>query len=302
VSEATAGGGLPVGAGQLVVVSTPIGNLGDLSPRAAATLSGADIVCCEDTRHTGTMLKRLGIPRQRLLSLHAHNEAERLPQVLDELADGRVVALVSDAGTPAISDPGERLVAAVVEAGFRVSVVPGPSAVLAAIVMSGMGLGRWRFEGFVPRKGGERRGRLADIASAPCPSVVYESPPRLLGTLRDLAEACGPDRRVAVCREMTKIHEEVRRSTLADAAAHFAETAARGELVVVVDGAGEAARSAPQARQEELSAAVEGLVGSGQSRRDAVRQVAAELGVRKSVVYDAALGGLRSPGAGLGDR
>jgi 16S rRNA (cytidine1402-2'-O)-methyltransferase len=288
--------------GQLVVVSTPIGNLGDLSPRAAATLSGADIVCCEDTRHTGVMLKRLGISTQRLLSLHAHNEAERLPRVLDELAAGRTVALVSDAGTPAISDPGERLVAAAADAGYRVSVVPGPSAVLAAVVMSGMGLGRWRFEGFLPRRGGERRARLADIASSPCPSVCYESPRRLLATLRDLAEACGADRRVAVCREMTKIHEEVRRSTLADAAAHFGETAPRGEIVIVVDGVDEGAVSVPVASPDELSAAVEVLVGGGSSRRDAVREVAAALGIRRSVVYEAAIGLLRSPGAGPGDR
>jgi 16S rRNA (cytidine1402-2'-O)-methyltransferase len=288
--------------GQLVVVSTPIGNLGDLSPRAAATLSGADIVCCEDTRHTGAMLKRLGVPTQRLLSLHAHNEAERLPRLLDELAAGRTVALVSDAGTPAISDPGERIVAAAAEAGFRVSVVPGPSAVLAAVVMSGMGLGRWRYEGFLPRKGGGRRDRLADIAASPCPSVCYESPQRLLATLRDLAAACGADRRVAVCREMTKMHEEVRRSTLADAAVHFGERAPRGEIVIVVDGAHEGAVPVPVPTADDLSAAVEVLVGGGSSRRDAVRDVAAALGIRRSVVYEAATGPLRSPGTGPGDR
>ena len=129
------------------------------------------------------MLKRLGIPTKRLLSLHGHNEAERLPMLIEELSGGRTVALVSDAGTPAVSDPGERLVAAAAEAGLRVSAVPGPSAVLAALVVSGMALGRWRFEGFLPRKGAERRARLADIASSPCPSVCYESPQRLAATL-----------------------------------------------------------------------------------------------------------------------
>jgi 16S rRNA (cytidine1402-2'-O)-methyltransferase len=303
VSEPPVGGTTPGASGQLVVVSTPIGNLGDLSPRAATVLSSADIVCCEDTRHTGVMLKRLGITYRRLLSLHAHNEAERTARVLDELELGRTVALVSDAGTPAVSDPGERLVSAAAEAGFRVSVAPGPSAVLAAIVVSGMGLGRWRFEGFLPRKGGDRRARLADIAAAPCPSVCYESPQRVLATLRDLIEACGPDRQVAVCREMTKIHEEVRRSTLADAAAHFAVTAPRGEFVLVVAGAGEdAATASPAASAEELSAAVEVLVGRGQSRRDAVRDVAAGFGIKRSIVYEAAVGSARSPGSGRDDR
>jgi 16S rRNA (cytidine1402-2'-O)-methyltransferase len=299
VSEPAFDGALPEASGQLVVVSTPIGNLGDLSPRAASVLSSADIVCCEDTRHTGMMLKRLGIAARRLLSLHAHNEAERTSAVLEELALGRTVALVSDAGTPAISDPGERLVAAAAEAGFRVSVVPGPSAVLAAIVVSGMGLGRWRFEGFLPRKGSDRRARLADIAAAPCPSVCYESPQRLLATLRDLTDVCGADRRVAVCREMTKIHEEIRRSTLAEAEAYFAATAPRGELVLVVDGA---ARSLapPAISADELSAAVERLVGEGQSRRDAVRDVAAALGVKRSVVYGAAISSPSPAGSGAG--
>jgi 16S rRNA (cytidine1402-2'-O)-methyltransferase len=295
-------GGLSGTGGQLVVVSTPIGNLGDLSPRAAATLSAADIVCCEDTRHTGMMLKRLGIAAQRLVSLHAHNERDRVSLVLDELAAGRTVALVSDAGTPAISDPGERLVAAVAEAGFNVSVVPGPSAVVAAIVVSGMGLGRWRFEGFLPRKGSERRTRLAEIAISPCPSVCYESPQRLVATLRDVAEACGGDRRVAVCREMTKLHEEVRRSTLAAAEAHFTANAPRGEIVIVVDGTAGGDPSSPAASVEELKAAVESRVESGASKRDAVRDVATELGVRRSLVYEAAVGPGRSPGDGVADR
>ena len=284
-------GGPPEAGGQLVVVSTPIGNLGDLSPRAASVLSAADIVCCEDTRHTGMMLKRLGIATHRLLSLHAHNEAERTLLVLEEITLGRTVALVSDAGTPAVA-----------EAGFRVSVVPGPSAVLAALVMSGMGLGRWRFEGFLPRKGSERRARLNDIASSPCPSVCYESPQRLLPTLADLSEACDADRRVAVCREMTKIHEEVRRSTLGEAEAHFAVTAPRGEIVIVVDGIDERALPVPAASSDELSAAVEVLVGRGSTRRDAVREVATALGIRRSVVYGAAVGSVRSPGSGAGDQ
>ncbi|HXY43867.1 MAG TPA: 16S rRNA (cytidine(1402)-2'-O)-methyltransferase [Acidimicrobiales bacterium] len=299
MSESPGGDETP---GELVLVSTPIGNLGDLSPRAAATLSAADIVCCEDTRHTGTMLKRLGITARRLLSLHAHNEGSRLPMLLDELASGHVVAVVSDAGTPAVSDPGGRLVAAAAEAGVRVSAVPGPSAVLAALVVSGMKIERWHFEGFLPRKGGERRTRLAEIASAPCPSVCYESPPRLAATLADLAQSCGPERRVAVCRELTKLHEEVRRSTLAEAVSHFAVTAARGEFVLVVEGTGASRRPAEAPNGDALAAAVDEQVASGASRRDAVREVAERLGVARSTVYEAALRSAESPGAGVRDR
>jgi 16S rRNA (cytidine1402-2'-O)-methyltransferase len=278
-----------------VLVSTPIGNLGDLSPRAAATLSAADIVCCEDTRHTGTMLKRLGITTRRLLSLHAHNEAERIAYLLEELAAGQTVALVSDAGTPAVSDPGERLVAAAAEAGVRVSAVPGPSAVLAAVVVSGMGLSRWRFEGFLPRKGAERRSRLADIAASPCPSVCYESPQRLAATLVDLAGACGAGRRLAVCREMTKLHEEVRRSSLGEAAAHYSEATPRGEFVLVIDGADPSEQAAAQLSTEELAGAVEAAVAAGASRRDAVRDVAGRLGIARSGVYEAAIRSAASP-------
>jgi 16S rRNA (cytidine1402-2'-O)-methyltransferase len=285
-----------------VLVSTPIGNLGDLSPRAAATLSAADIVCCEDTRHTGTMLKRLGITTRRLLSLHAHNEAERIGYLLEELVSGKTVALVSDAGTPAVSDPGERLAAAAAGAGLRVSVVPGPSAVLAAVVVSGMGLSRWRFEGFLPRKGGDRRTRLADIAASPCPSICYESPQRLAATLVDLERACGAERRVAVCREMTKLHEEVRRSSLGEAAAHYAETTPRGEFVLVIDGMDASEQSAAQPSGDELAGAVEAVVAAGASRRDAVRDVAGRLGIARSVVYEAAIRSGASPRGDAADR
>ncbi|MGO8876136.1 MAG: 16S rRNA (cytidine(1402)-2'-O)-methyltransferase [Acidimicrobiales bacterium] len=299
MSDPPAGGGP---AGELVLVSTPIGNLGDLSPRAAATLSAADIVCCEDTRHTGTMLKRLGIGTKRLLSLHAHNEGERVPMLLEELGAGRTVALVSDAGTPAISDPGERLVAAAVESGCRVSVVPGPSAVLAALVVSGMGLSRWRFEGFLPRKGTERAKRLADVATSPCPSVCYESPRRLGATLSELAQICGPERRVAVCRELTKLHEEVRRSSLAEAADYAATTQPRGEFVLVIAGDEPSARPARLTSNDELAEAVAALVLAGSSRRDAAREVAVRLGIARSTVYEAAIRAGRSPGGTAGDR
>jgi 16S rRNA (cytidine1402-2'-O)-methyltransferase len=248
------------------------------------------------------MLKRLGITTQRMLSLHAHNEGERLPLLLEELASGHVVALVSDAGTPSISDPGERLVAAAAQAGIRVSVVPGPSAVMAALVVSGMGLERWRFEGFLPRKGADRRNRLAEIASAPCPSVCYESPHRLVATLADLAQACGPERRVAVCRELTKLHEEVRRSTLGEAIAHFDITAPRGEFVLVVGALETHDRLVGLPSSEDLAEAVDERVAAGASRRDAVREVAARLGVARSTVYEAAIRSAGSPRGPAQDR
>ncbi len=289
--------------GELVLVATPIGNLGDLSPRAAAVLSAADIVCCEDTRHTGIMLKRLGITTRRLLSLHAHNESVRLPQLLEEVRAGSTVAVVSDAGTPAISDPGERLVAAAATAGLRVTVVPGPSAAVAAVVLSGMGIARWRFEGFLPRRGAERRRRLADIAASPCPSVCYESPQRLAATLAELAEVCGPGRRVAVCRELTKLHEEVVRTTLAEAATAATASEPRGEHVLVVGALadGDEPRTATPTGAE-LAEAVGALVAAGASRRDAVREVAERLGLARRLVYGAAVGPGTSPGRSMSGR
>jgi 16S rRNA (cytidine1402-2'-O)-methyltransferase len=275
--------------GELVVVSTPIGNLGDLSPRAAATLSQADIVCAEDTRHTGLALKRLGIDARRLLSLHAHNERDRIPGLISELLAGARVALVSDAGTPSVSDPGDALVAAAIDAGVRVTAVPGPSAVLAAVAVAGMGGERWAFEGFLPRKGRERRERLSLIARAPAPSVMFESPRRVVATLADLEEVCGPGRTVAVCRELTKLHEEVRRSSLAEAVEHFSTTEPRGEFVLVIAGRPSAEAAAERPAPDELRLEVESLVAAGSTRRDAIAEVAERSGVPKRQVYDAAV-------------
>ncbi len=282
-------------AGELVVVATPIGNLGDLSPRAAEVLAGADIVCCEDTRHTGLMLSRLNIKANRLVSLHAHNERERSPQILAELRAGAQIAVVSDAGTPGVSDPGARLVMAAVEAGFKVTTVPGPSAVLAALAVAGVAWSRWRFEGFLPRKGPERRARVAEIARAGHPVVLYESPRRLTSTLSDLAAACGGDRGVSVCRELTKIHEEVLRTTLGQAGEHFRATEPRGEITLVVHpGAGAGENAPPEDAAVRLE--VEALVAAGHSRRDAVSSVASRLGLSRRHVYDASL--VRGPKGG----
>ena len=271
--------------GALVLVATPIGNLGDLSPRAVATLAGADAVCCEDTRHTGKLLELAGVRARRLVSLHAHNEAARVDELLAQLRSGATVALVSDAGTPLVSDPGERLVAAAIAAGVFVSAVPGPSAALTALVVSGLDVGRWRFEGFLPRKGPERRERIAQIAAAPVPTVCYEAPPRLAGTLAELAGSCGEQRRVAVARELTKLHEEVWRTTLGEAARRAASHEARGEHVLVVDGASEA----PAPGRDALRDALARLAAAGLSRRDAVRAAEVLLGARHRDAYDAAL-------------
>ena len=278
-----AGGAL----GELVVVATPIGNVGDLSPRAATRLEEADVVCCEDTRHTGQLLARMGLKAARLVSLHAHNERERVPEVLALLEGGALVALVSDAGTPAISDPGELLISAAIAAGHSVTTVPGPSAALGALVVAGLGTARWRFEGFLPRRGRQRAARLGEIASAPHPSVIYEAPQRVAATLADLALACGPERRVAVCRELTKRFEETWRGTLAEACEHTAAVVPRGEHVLVVGGAAPTQVSEPSA--EELRMAVERRMAAGSSRRQAAGEAAAELKVSKRLAYETSL-------------
>ncbi len=274
-------------AGELSIVATPIGNIGDLSPRAAACIQEADVLCCEDTRHTGQLLARLGLRAARLLSVHAHNESERVPEVLEILGRGAKVALVSDAGTPAISDPGALLISAAIEAGHRVTTVPGPSAAVSALVVAGLGTARWRFEGFLPRRGPQRAGRLAEIAAALHPSVIYEAPSRVGSTLADLAGACGADREVAVCRELTKRFEETWRGTLAGACERSLEVAPRGEHVLVVAGARPGGQVLPS--EQEVRAAVEKRMSAGTSRRQAANEVAAGLGISRRYVYESSL-------------
>jgi 16S rRNA (cytidine1402-2'-O)-methyltransferase len=272
--------------GTLVLVSTPIGNLGDLSPRAVEALAHADIVCCEDTRRTRGLLSHAGLTGIRLLSLHDRNEMARVDAVLAHLAAGRTVAVVSDAGTPALSDPGARLVAAAVAAGVTVSAVPGPSAALAALVVSGLPSDRFCFEGFLPRRGADRRRRLEAVAAEPSTVVIFEAPGRLGATLGELATACGPDRRVVVARELTKLHEEVWRGTLGEAWATFAQGEVRGEIVVVLAGAPAFAHDPDD---EDVAEALRGRLGSGASLRDAAASVAGEFGVSRRRVYDLAL-------------
>ena len=269
------------GNGALVLVGTPIGNMGDLSPRAVDALAGADAVCCEDTRRTGRLLSLAGIERRPFVVVNEHTEERAAPGVLARLARGERVALVSDAGMPGISDPGERLVAAAVAAGHVVEVVPGPSASVAALVVSGLPAGRFVFEGFLPRKGSGRSERLVAVAAERRTAVLYEAPHRLARTLADLVDACGGDRRVAIAREITKIHEQVWRGTLAEAVAWVAERDPPGEIVLVLDGA---PVDAPP-DDDALLAAVRSELEAGASARDAARSVAARLDVPRRRVY-----------------
>ena len=278
--------GRPGAGGSLVLVATPIGNLGDLSPRARDALGSADVVCCEDTRRTRTLLSASGLasnPR-RLVSLHGHNEAARIPGVLSWLREGKTVALVSDAGTPTVSDPGRRLVAAAAAEGFVVTEVPGPSSVLAALSVSGLDSDRFCVEGFLPRKGADRRRRLAALAAEERTAVVLEAPRRVAQLLCDLAEACG-DRPVAICRELTKLHEEIWRGSLSDAVDAFAERELLGEVVVVLGGA----EPPPGPDDYVIAAAVEARLGSGDTPRQAAEAVAAELGVARRRAYSLAV-------------
>lgn len=268
----------------LVLVGTPIGNLGDLAPRAVEALAKADAICCEDTRRTGRLLQHAGIARTPLIVVNDHTELDAVDGVLNRLAAGERVAIVTDAGMPGISDPGERLVAAAVAAGHPVEVVPGASAAVTALVVSGLPAGRFVFEGFLARKGSGRTERLAELATERRTAVLYEAPHRLARTLADLCEACGSDRRVAISRELTKLHEETWRGTLAEAVAWTDEREPRGEIVIVLDGA-----PAPEsASADDVTAAVQARLDAGDSTRDAAAAVAHSLGVPKRTAYDIA--------------
>ena len=270
------------GRGSLFVVATPIGNLGDITLRALDVLRSVAIVAAEDTRVTRKLWSRYDLDTP-LLSYHAHSGAGRAGELLDRLEAGEDVALVTDAGTPLLSDPGEDLVAAWIERGGTVVPVPGASAVLAALVASGVSAPRWGFEGFLPRKGRERGERLARIAADDRATVLFEAPGRTAVTLRDLATACGDDRRAAVARELTKLHEEVRRGTLAELAAEAVARPLRGEVAIVVAGADEADTAAldlAAGRQR-----VERLVAEGLKRSAAARLVAEDTGLPRRDLF-----------------
>lgn len=271
--------------GILTLVATPIGHLGDLSPRAAEALRSAALICCEDTRRTGKLLHLTGITGVRMAVTNEHTEHDRIREVLALLDTGATVAVVSDAGTPGISDPGERLVSAAIAAGHTVSAVPGPSAVVMAAVISGLPADRFAYEGFIPRSGRDRTRRLAEISAEKRTIVLYEAPHRLARTLTDLVEVCGPDRAVAVCRELTKIHEEVWRGTLDEARARAEATDPIGEHVLVVGGL----PAPPDATPDQLDDAVRAALDTGMSSKDAATQVATALGVPKRDAYATAV-------------
>ncbi|HWR86749.1 MAG TPA: 16S rRNA (cytidine(1402)-2'-O)-methyltransferase [Rhodoglobus sp.] len=265
----------------IILAATPIGNLGDASPRLVEALGNAEVIASEDTRTTVHLLRALGVEnRPRLIALHEHNETERSGELV-ELAGSTDVLVLSDAGMPAISDPGFPLVVAAAAAGVTVSVIPGPSAVLAALAVSGLPTDRFAFEGFLPRKG--RLPALRALASEPRTLVFFESPHRIGAALADVAEAFGSERRVAVCRELTKLHEEVVRGTAAELAERFAE-GARGEIVLVVAGAPPAVADLPTA-----VARVNALAAGGIRLKDAAAEVSAQTGLGKRELYEAAL-------------
>ena len=272
--------------GTLTVVGTPIGNLGDFSPRAQEALAEADFIAAEDTRVTMKLLAHFGI-RKPLVSYFEHNKRERGELICRRIEAGENCALVSDAGMPAISDPGEQLVAQCAERGIRVVAVPGPSAVVTALALSGLPTGRLTFEGFLSVNKKSRREHLEKLKGEERTMVFYEAPHKLAGTLADLLEALG-DRRVALARELTKVHEEVLRTTLAQAARQYGEGGAKGEFVLVVEGAAPAA-PAPGATVEEAAALALRYAEEGVSASEAARRAAGETGLKKGQVYRALL-------------
>jgi 16S rRNA (cytidine1402-2'-O)-methyltransferase len=266
--------------GTLFVVSTPIGNMGDFSFRAVDTLKEVAAVLAEDTRHTLQLLRRYDIATP-LVAYHEHNEAKTTPGLVTRLLAGESLALVSDAGTPLLSDPGARLVAAAVAAGVRISPIPGASALLAALVASGLDLDRFTFFGFLARKGAERRSAVAEVVALRHAAVVYEAPGRVAETLAELAHAGAGERATVVARELTKQFEEVRRGTVAALAAYYDDAPPRGEVVIVIAGA-----AAPVgATEEEMRARAAELRGAGRSARDVAAALAAELGAPRNLAY-----------------
>lgn len=270
------GGATP---GRLFVVSTPIGNMGDFSYRGVDTLRAVAVVLAEDTRHTRHLLARYEISTP-MLAYHEHNEAKLTPRVLERLHRGEDVALVSDAGTPLLSDPGARLVHAAAAAGIPVVPVPGASALLAGLVAAGLPSERFAFHGFLPRGGAERARRLVEVARSPVTVVLYEAPGRVVDTLSAVADLAGHDRAAAVCRELTKIHEEVRRGTLGELVAYYSETPPRGEVVIVIAGAG-----APVLDESALRARARDLRAQGYSVRDTAAELTREFDAARNLAY-----------------
>jgi 16S rRNA (cytidine1402-2'-O)-methyltransferase len=273
-----------VAPGTLVLAGTPIGDIADAPPRLAEELAGADVVAAEDTRRLRRLTQALGVqPKGRVVSYFEGNEAARTPELVEALLDGSRVLLVTDAGMPSVSDPGYRLVAAAVERDIRVTAVPGPSAVLTALALSGLPVDRFCFEGFLPRKAGERLSRLREVAGERRTLVYFEAPHRLDDTLAAMAEVFGAERRAAVCRELTKTYEEIKRGPVGELAEWAAE-GVRGEITVVVEGAPE---KAEELDADELVRRVRVREEAGERRKEAIAAVAVEAGLPKRAVFDA---------------
>ncbi len=268
--------------GRLVVIGTPIGNLGDITDRARDTLGAVDLIACEDTRRTGRLLQLLGLDKKPLLVVNEHTEHQAASEVVRRISEGASVALVSDAGMPGISDPGQRTIRTVLDADQAVEILPGPTALITALVASGLATGRFVFEGFLARKGRERSEQLDQIAVERRTVVFYESPKRVAATLQDLARVCGEDREVAVARELTKLHEEVVRGTLSEVIGVLGDASPRGEFVVVLAGAGD---TAVTWTDDDLRTRLDRHRADGASTRDAVLAVVEESGVEKRRVY-----------------
>ena len=272
--------------GMLYLVPTPIGNLGDISIRCRQTLENADFIAAEDTRVTLKLLNHLGI-KKSLVSYYEHNKDFKGNQILDRILAGETCALVSDAGSPAISDPGEDLVKLCAEHGITVCAIPGPCAVITALSISGLATGRFCFEGFLSTAKKSRREHLESLTGETRTMIFYEAPHKLVSTLEDLSETFGEDRRISLCRELTKLHEEVVRTTIGQAITRYTESAPKGEFVLVVEGAAPVEKESATA--EDAGAMVARLMGEGMSRKDAVKQTAKALDLPKNAVYEAAL-------------
>ena len=272
--------------GMLYLVPTPIGNLGDISPRARQTLEEADFIAAEDTRVSLKLLNHLGI-KKSLVSYYEHNKDFKGNIILDRILAGETCALVSDAGSPAISDPGEDLVKLCAEHGITVCAIPGPCAVITALSISGQATGRFCFEGFLSTAKKSRREHLEALKNETRTMIFYEAPHKLLNTLEDMAAVFGGDRSISLCRELTKLHEEVVRTTLQEAIEKYTENAPKGEFVLVIAGAAPVEKEV--ASEEDAAQMVKRLMEEGLSRKDAIKQTAKALDLPKNVVYDAAL-------------
>ncbi len=269
--------------GTLYLVTTPIGNLADLSERAVKTLSEVDFIAAEDTRNSSRLLSYLDIHKP-MVSYHDHNRKERGEELAERLLAGESCALITDAGTPGISDPGEDMVALCAEKGIPVTLIPGPCAAISALVLSGLPTGKFIFEGFLPAKPSERRARLRELAPETRTVIYHEAPHKLRSTLADMKEIFGESRRISLCRELTKLNEEIFRTTLGEAVAHYAENEPRGEYVLVLEGAKEIVGAAFWSDMDEV-AHVNHYISLGMSKNDAIKAAAKDRGVPKNEVY-----------------